>query len=98
MPYNIWAIFTAAAHADAALPAVVRAAAACLILPNVLNGWWAYLMLKGFAKLLLLGGQKKGKKDATDDKVGGVLASLSLDSQPPPPPPPQQEQRHLKAA
>lgn len=49
----------AAAHADAALPFYVRAAAACLILPNFLNIWWASVMLKGFAKLLKGGAKKK---------------------------------------
>jgi hypothetical protein len=107
MPYNVWAVHTAAAHADAALPFHVRAAAACLILPNLLNLYWASLMLNGFVKLF----SKKGKK-AKKEKGGGESRGLgagegakegkglAVPPPPPLPPPPQQQQQqqHLKAA
>lgn len=99
MPYNIWAIYTAAAHADAALPPIVRAAASCLILPNLLNGYWAYLMLNGFVKLLVGGGKKKkGKKDATATATAaaGIMEPSGLSDPPRQPQPP--PQHRLKSA
>jgi len=84
MPYQAFAIHTAAAHADAALPPLVRAAAACLILPNLLNLYWASLMVNGFVKLFK--GKKKGQPaaaagTATEDEkerdlVGSPAAHL----------------------
>lgn len=70
MPYNVWAVYVAAAHADAALPFYVRAAASCLILPNLLNLYWANLMVNGFIKLFIGGGKKNGKGKAGE----GTLA------------------------
>lgn len=64
---------------------MVRAAASCLILPNLLNGYWAYLMLNGFVKLLVGGGKKKkGKKDATATAAAGIMEPSGLSDPPPP--------------
>lgn len=47
LPYYLWAIFVSAPHSEASgLPLHVRRAASILFLPNVLNAFWFYLMVK----------------------------------------------------
>lgn len=87
LPFNVWAVYIAAAHAEANLPLYARAASACLILPNILNIYWASLMLKGFAKLFLKGGGKK--KQPQPDKAAALDSGAQDTSK---------LQHHLKAA
>jgi hypothetical protein len=47
IPWNVWAILVSAPHSEASgLPRHMRLAASVLILPNLLNIYWATLMVK----------------------------------------------------
>jgi hypothetical protein len=60
LPHNLWAIFICSPHsAKSGLPLWVRVASSALILPNLLNAYWGFLMLKGLAGVLF-GSKKKG--------------------------------------
>ena len=85
IPHNIWAIWVAAPHA-ADLPMVVRVAASFLWLPNLLNLYWGWLMVKGLGGVLFPFMKGGTEKDGCGSKAQDKKVAFS--SLPPPPPPP----------
>lgn len=72
LPLNIWAILVSAPHsAESGLPWTVRAASSVLVLPNLLNAYWGYIMIKGLTKVLFSLGKpcKEASKAGRPDNV-----------------------------
>ncbi len=72
LPHNTYAIWVAAPHA-ADLPLTVRVAASCLILPNVLNLYWGWLMAKGLLGVLFPSLKGSKKAGGQEKKVAFVV-------------------------
>jgi hypothetical protein len=72
LPLNIWAILVSVPHsAESGLPWTVRAASSVLVLPNLLNAYWGYIMIKGLTKVLFSLGKpcKEASKAGRPDNV-----------------------------